>query len=167
MTISMIAAVAENRVIGRDNDLVWRLPDDMRYFMETTRNHIVVMGRKNYESIPAKFRPLPKRTNIVVTRQKEYDAPGCILTENIEAALDIARQKGENEVFIIGGGQIYAQSLQIADKLYITEVKDSFEGDTFFPEFDLKEWIEVSRVSHPKDDKHEHRFDFVVYNRKS
>ena len=136
----MIAAVAENHVIGRDNDLVWRLPDDMKYFMETTQHHHVVMGRKNYESIPHKYRPLPNRVNIIVTQQGHYNAPDCIITDSIEKAIDIARSSQQEEVFIIGGGQVYAQAIDTADKLYITEIKASFEGDTFFPEIDKSVW---------------------------
>ena len=159
MTISMIVAVADNRVIGKDNDLVWHLPDDMRYFMQTTQHHVVIMGRKNYESIPDKYRPLANRTNIVVTRQQAYNAPGCIITDTIKNALDYAKDQNEKEVFIIGGGQIYAQSLELADKLYITEIKHSFDGDTYFPEFKKENWQEVSRKHHSKDDKHLYEFD--------
>lgn len=166
MIISMIAAVAENLVIGGNNDLVWRLPDDMKYFMETTRNHHVIMGRLNYESIPHKFRPLPQRVNIIVTSQDDYEAKDCIITNSIGEAIDVARQDNQEEVFIIGGGQIYAQSIDLADRLYITEIKSSFEGDTFFPEIDKSEWLEVSRKPHAKDEKHDHEFDFVVYERK-
>lgn len=167
MKISMIAAVAENLVIGKDNDLVWRLPDDMKYFMETTQNHHVIMGRKNYESIPHKFRPLPKRVNIIVTKQEHYLAPDCIVKNSIDEAINYAQDQGEDELFIIGGGQIYTQSLERADTLYITEVKQSFDGDAFFPEFNKLVWQEVSRIPHTKDDRHKYNFDFVVYNRKT
>ncbi len=166
MKISMIAAVAENRVIGKDNDLVWRLPDDMKYFMETTQGYHVIMGRKNYESIPHKFRPLPNRTNIIVTRQNNYRADNCIITHSIEEALNYAREHNQQEVFVIGGGQIYTQALPLADKLYITEVKHSFAGDAFFPEFARAEWQETSRVPHPKDERHAYAFDYVIYERK-
>lgn len=165
MIVSMIAAVAENLVIGRDNDLVWRLPDDMKYFMETTQNHHVIMGRKNYESIPHKFRPLPNRVNIIVTQQDDYDAGDSLLTNSIQEAIEVAKNNNQEEVFIIGGGQIYAQSIDLADRLYITEVKASFEGDTFFPEIDKNDWLEVSRKPHGKDDRHAHEFDFVIYER--
>ena len=167
MIISMIAAVATNRVIGKDNDLVWRLPDDMKYFMETTQNHFVIMGRKNYESIPHKFRPLPNRVNIIVTKQENYQAPDCIVTYTIEEALDYSREHKQEEVFVIGGGQIYTQSLPLANKLYLTEVKEYFEGDTYFPDFNHRQWDEISRKHHTKDDKHKHEFDFVIYNRKA
>ena len=166
MIISMIAAVAANNVIGKDNDLVWRLPDDMKYFMETTRDHFVIMGRKNYESIPHKYRPLPNRVNIIITRQKDYQAPDCIVTNTMKEALDYAKEQDQEEVFIIGGGQVYKQSLPLVHKLYITEVHENFEGDTYFPEFDQRLWNEISRKHHPKDDKHQHEFDFVIYKRK-
>lgn len=162
----MIAAVAENLVIGGNNDLVWRLPDDMKYFMETTQHHHVIMGRKNYESIPHKFRPLPNRENIIVTQQDNYDAPDCHITNSIEEAIDIAKNNNQEEVFIIGGGQIYAQAIDIADRLYVTEIKASFDGDTFFPEIDKTEWQEKSRKQHAKDERHDHEFDFVVYEKR-
>lgn len=165
MTISIIAAVAENLVIGKNNDLVWRLPDDMKYFMETTKGHHVIMGRKNYESIPHKFRPLPERQNIIVTKQDNYHAEGCKTTDSIENAITLARQDNPEEIFIIGGGQIYAQSIDLADKLYITAIKKSFDGDTFFPAIDKNDWREVSRIHHPADERHAQAFDFVIYDR--
>jgi len=161
----MIAAVAENLVIGRDNDLVWKLPDDMKYFMETTQHHHIIMGRKNYESIPHKYRPLPNRVNIIVTQQDHYEAKDCIITDSIEKAIDIANSNQQEEVFIIGGGQVYAQAIDLADRLYVTRIKASFEGDTFFPEIDESEWQEVSRDHHPIDDRHAVAFDFVVLER--
>jgi dihydrofolate reductase len=166
MIISLIAALTENRVIGKSNDLPWHLPDDMKYFMQTTSGHHVVMGRKNYESIPAKFRPLPNRANIVVTRQEDYNAPGCMVVNSIPDAIDIAIDNHEAEVFIIGGAEIYTQSLALANRLYLTEIQTSLEGDAFFPIFDKPEWNELSRRHHPKDEKHTFAFDFVVYEKK-
>lgn len=162
MIISIIAAVAENRVIGKDNDLVWKLPKDMKYFMDTTSGHHVIMGRKNYESLPHKFKPLKNRVNIVVTRQSEYTAPGTVLANSIRNGLNYAKNNGESEVFIIGGGEIYAESMDMVTRMYITEVKESFEGDTFFPEFDRNLWKEVSRIPNFPDDKHQFAYDFVV-----
>ncbi len=167
MIISMIAAVAANRVIGKNNNLVWRLPDDMKYFMQTTQNHCVIMGRKNFESIPAKFRPLPNRVNIIVTTQTEYTAEGCIIANTIKEALNYAESQNEQEVFIIGGGQIYSQSMPLTQKLYLTEVNNEFDGDTYFPEYDKGNWRETSRIHHRKDDRHLYEFDFVIYERKS
>jgi len=168
MIISLIAAVSTNKVIGKNNDLVWSLPKDMKYFMDTTKGHHVIMGRKNYESIPHKLRPLKDRTNIIITRKEEYNAPapGAIVVHSIREALAIAIKENEEEAFIIGGGEIYAQSIDFAEKLYITEVKGEFEGDTFFPDYDLNEWTEKSRIGNYPDDKHKYQFDFVVYERK-
>jgi len=163
MIISLIAAVAENRVIGKDNDLIWSLPLDTRYFMDKTRHHHIITGRRNYESIPAKYRPLKDRTNIIVTHQKTYEAPGAVVVNTLEEAIKLARQNGEEELFIIGGGEIYEQSISLADKLYITEVKASFEGDVFFPKIDKNRWKEIERIPNFPDEKHAHAFDFVKW----
>ena len=166
MIISMIAAVSKNRVIGKDNDLPWKLPDDMKFFMETTKSHHAIMGRKNYESIPHKFKPLPNRTNIVVTRQKNFNAPGCIVVDSVEKGLTIARQNHETEAFVIGGAEIYQLGLPFADRLYLTEINAEIQGDTFFPEYDKSQWQETSRKHHGKDERHVYDFDFVVYDKK-
>jgi dihydrofolate reductase len=165
MKISLIAALAQNRTIGKNNDLPWHLPDDMKYFMQTTKGHHCIMGRKNYDSIPAKFKPLPNRTNIVVTHQKDFVAPDCIVVNSIDAALKISRDNNEQETFVIGGAEIYKQSLVYADRLYLTEIKAEIQGDTFFPAFDHHEWKEVSRIRHAADEKHKYAFDFVVYEK--
>jgi dihydrofolate reductase len=165
MIISLIAALSKNRVIGKDNDLPWHLPDDMKYFMQTTKAHHVIMGRKNYQSIPEKFRPLPNRTNIVVTRQQNFDAPNCTVVNSIEAALEIARRNKEHEVFIIGGAEIYNQGLASANKLYLTEIDADIDGDTYFPNYNKSEWREVSRIHHTTDERHKYAFDFVVYEK--
>jgi dihydrofolate reductase len=166
MKIAMIAALGKDRVIGKDNDLAWHLPDDMAYFMRTTTGHHVIMGRKNFESIPEKYRPLPKRINIIITRQKDYKADGAHVVHSLEDALEIARGNGENEAFIIGGGEIYALGLPKADILYLTEIRETFNGDAYFPEVDFSNWDEISRVHHPADARHAHSFDFVIYHRK-
>ena len=132
MLISIIVAVAENHVIGKDNQLVWHLPDDMKYFIEKTKGHCIITGRKNYESIPEKFRPLKGRTNIVVTRQNNYAAPGAIVVNTIQKAIETAKGQGETECFIIGGADIYKQTIELTDKLYYTKIFHSFEGDAFF-----------------------------------
>lgn len=163
----MIAAVAENLVIGKDNDLVWNLPDDMRFFMQTTSGHHVIMGRKNYESIPQKYRPLPNRTNIIITRQKDYTAEGAHVVHSLEDALEIARENGEAEAFIIGGGEIYKMGLEVADTMYLTEIHAPFAGDAYFPTWDRAKWQQLKREHHPKDEKHDYAFDFVTYERKS
>ena len=165
MIVSMIAAVAENNVIGKDNDLPWHLPDDMKYFMQTTKEHYVVMGRKNYQSIPEKFRPLPNRTNIVVTSQKNFLAPGCHVVNTLGKAIEHCRAANQEEIFLIGGSRIYQEGLSITNKLYLTEIKSKIEGDVFFPKLDKTKWKEISRVSHPTDERHKHPFDFVVLER--
>ncbi len=165
MIISLIAALTENRVIGKNNDLPWHLPDDMKYFMQTTKGHHVIMGRKNYESIPEKFRPLPNRTNIVVTRQKNFSAPQCTVVNSIEEGLEIAKVNNVTEVFIIGGAEIYNQGFPLATRLYLTQIHAHIEGDTYFPEFEKSQWKEVSRKHHLSDDRHKFAFDFVVFER--
>jgi dihydrofolate reductase len=165
MNITMIAALSRNYVIGRDNDLPWKLPDDMKFFMDTTRGHVVIMGRKNYDSIPKKFKPLPDRTNIVVTRQQNLEAPGCIVVDSIEKGFDIARNKQEPETFIIGGSEIYRHCMPYAHKLILTEIDAEVQGDTFFPSFNKDEWKETYRKHHPKDERHVYAFDFVIYER--
>ena len=124
------------------------------------------MGRKNYESIPEKFRPLPNRTNIVVTRQKKYKAENCMIVHSLEAGLEIARAANQQEVFIIGGAEIYSQGITKANKLYLTEIQGTIEGDTYFPEFNKENWMEKSRIHHSADDRHAFAFDFVIYEKK-
>lgn len=165
MTVSLIAALSKNRVIGKNNDLPWHLPDDMKYFMQTTKGHHTIMGRKNYDSIPEKFRPLPNRTNIIVTRQLDFKAPGCLVVNSLEKGLDIARGNGEREVFIIGGSDIYTLGIPYADRLYLTEIDATIDGDTFFPQVNHSQWKETSRRTHPADERHLYKFDFVVYNK--
>jgi dihydrofolate reductase len=165
MIISLIAAISQNNVIGKNNDLPWHLPDDMKYFMQTTKGHHVIMGRKNYDSIPEKFRPLPNRINIVVTRQQELQAPQCLIVNAIEKGLELAQQHGEAEAFIIGGSEIYHQGFAMANRLYLTEIHATIEGDTYFPEFNKNHWKEVSRKHHSTDERHKYSFDFVVYER--
>lgn len=165
MEIAMIAAVAANGVIGKDNDLVWSLPDDMKYFMNSTKAHYIILGRKNYESLPPKFRPLPNRTNIVITRQKDLKLENTIVVNSLDEAIGICKSDNQEKIFVIGGGQIYEQALPITDTLYITEIHHEFEGDTFFPKYDKNEWKEFSREPHGIDDRHKYAFDFVVYKR--
>jgi dihydrofolate reductase len=165
--ISLIAAVAANRVIGRNNDLPWHLPDDMKYFMQTTKGHCVIMGRKNYESIPEKFRPLPNRQNIVVSRQADYLAPGCITAQSLPEAISKSDPNLPSEIFLIGGSHVYAEGLALANKLYLTEIHATIEGDVYFPDFDKKAWREISRMPHQTDDRHAFAFDFVIYERAS
>lgn len=144
--ISLIAAVAKNRVIGKDNALLWHFPEDMLHFRETTRGKPVVMGRKTWESLPDAFRPLPGRRNVVVTRSPDYAAPGGIVADSIEAALRAAEATPvAEEIFVIGGSELYRQTLPIADRLYLTEIGRDYEGDARFPEVPAAEWAEHSR----------------------
>lgn len=166
MTISMIAAMGQNRVIGKDNDLPWHLPDDFRYFKEKTKGHYVLMGRKNFESLPDKFCPLPDRPNVIITRKKSYEGKGAMVTNSLEEAIGLAEKNHESEVFIIGGGEIYNLGLKLCDRIYLTEIAGAFEGDTYFPAFDREDWKEVSREHHPADERHRYAFDFVIYEKK-
>ncbi len=163
--ISIIVAVAENGAIGKDNQLLWRLSDDLKQFKALTSGHAVIMGRKTFESIG---KPLPNRTNIVITRQgKVFDDASVLVAESIGKAIEIAKEvEGDEEVFIIGGGNIYEQSLALTDKIYLTEVKVTIEGDTFFPELNADEWEEVSRKPFQKNEKNDHDFDVVELVRK-
>ena len=166
MIISAIAAVAENGVIGNKGELPWNLPDDMKFFQRTTLNHHIITGRKNYESIPARFRPLRDRVNLVVTRAQGYEAPGAWVCASLEAAIDIARVAEQKEVFIIGGGQLYAEAFEkgLVKRLYITTVHAKPNGDVFFPEIG-KGWKEVWTEKHEKDERHAHAFTFRVLQR--
>ena len=166
MTISLIVALTRNRIIGRNNRLPWHLPDDMKYFMQTTSGHHVIMGRRNYESLPEKFRPLPNRTNIVLSRQQKLSLPNCIVVNTLDAGVEIARKAGEQELFIIGGAAIYQLGLAVANRLYLTEIDAELEGDTRFPEIDKRAWKEISRKHHPADERHTYPFDFVIYENK-
>ena len=161
----MIAAATENNVIGKDNDLPWHLPDDMKFFVNKTKGHHVLMGRKNYESIPHKFRPLPNRPNVVITRQRDYLAEGCSVVHSLEEGLEMASNAQEKEAFIIGGGEIYTLGMSLAQRLYITEIHTTLEGDAFFPQIDPAQWTEIERTHHPKDERHPYSFDFVTYER--
>jgi dihydrofolate reductase len=165
MIISAIAALSQNRVIGKNNDLPWRLRDDMKFFMETTKGHHVIMGRKNYDSLHDKYKPLPNRTNMVITRQETFNAPGCIVLHAVEPGLEIAERVGENECFIIGGAEIYKLSMPYTNRLYLTEIQAEVQGDTYFPQFNTKEWREISRKHHPADERHQYSFDFVIYDK--
>ncbi len=165
MMVSAIAALSRNGVIGKDNDLPWHLPDDMKFFMETTKGHHVIMGRRNYDSLHSKFKPLPNRTNVVITRQQGFRAPGCTVMHAVEPALDLARDNDENECFIIGGAEIYNLAMPYTTRLYLTEIYADVDGDTLFPELDMSEWKEVSRKHHAADERHAYAFDFVIYDR--
>lgn len=158
--ITLIAAVGENNAIGKNNQLLWHLPNDFKRFKQITTNHFIIMGRKTFESFP---KPLPNRTHIVISRQKNYAPNGCIVVSNLEKAIEICPKN--EEVFIIGGGEIYNQSIIIADKLDITKVYHSFDGDVFFPEIDLKIWKLTATIFNNKDEKHQYDYSFQVFER--
>ena len=163
MIISCIVAVANNNVIGKDNDIPWYLPADLKYFKKTTLGHHIIMGRNCYESIG---KPLPKRTNVILTRDPFYISSSCLVAHSIEEGLSLAHENEEVEAFIIGGGEIYKQSIQYWDKLYLTKVDLDVAGDVFFPEIDPKDWDLVSEEKHVKDDKNEYNYTFLTYLRK-
>jgi len=163
MRISTIVAVAANNVIGHENQIPWYLPADLKYFKRTTLNHHILMGRKNYLSIG---RPLPKRVNIVVTRDVFFNASGTIVVHSIEEGIEIARQAKETELFIIGGGEIYRQCMPITDRIYLTEIDTEVAGDIYFPEIDEQSWDLVSEERHEPDEKNKYAYTFKIYDRK-
>ncbi len=162
MLVSAIVAVAHQNVIGKDNQIPWYLPADLKYFKRTTLEHHVIMGRNSFHSIG---RPLPKRTNIVITRDPFFTAEGVLIAHSLEEALEIAHDNGETEAFIIGGGAIYRESSHLWDKIYLTEVDVTVEGDVFFPDINPAEWREISRESHAPDEKNEWAYVFRVLER--
>ncbi len=159
--ISLIWAMANNRVIGANNTLPWKLPADLRHFRTLTTGHHIIMGRKNYESIG---RPLPDRVNIVVSRQAAYEAPGCVVVGSIEEALQ--RAAGDPEIFVIGGAAIYAQTLEHADRLYLTRINAQIQGDTFFPDFAEGAWRETAREDHLADERNPYDYSFITLERR-
>ena len=160
--ISAIVAMAENRVIGAQNRLPWHLPADLAHFKSITTGHPILMGRKTYESIG---KPLPNRTNIILTRDPHYRADGCLVVSSIDDALAQATSN-QQEIFIIGGAEIYQQLLPRIQRLYITLVHEIFDGDVFFPELNMNEWKEVAHEAHTADEKNVYPFSFLVYERK-
>lgn len=175
MLISIIAALSKDYVIGQNNDMPWHLPADMRYFVRTTKGHPIIMGRKCFESIGSK--PLPRRQNIIITRNPHFQAEGCIVVHSLEKALAVAKEyypvtvppseeEREAEVFIIGGGEIYSQALEKADLLYLTYIDVKVpEGDVFFPAFDPTTWKVIQEEAHQKDEKNPYDYTFVVLER--
>ena len=166
MKVKLIVAKGKNNVIGKDNDLIWHLPADMRFFTQSTKGHIVVMGRKNWDSIPLKYRPLSDRINVVITRNKEFEHEDCTVFHSIEDAIAFYTNDAalaDKDLYIIGGGQIYAYSIDkgLIDEMLITYIDASFEGDTFFPEFDESQWKREEIMDHPIDEKN--KYPFKVY----
>jgi dihydrofolate reductase len=166
MKIVLIAAFAQNRVVGIENRLPWHLPEDLKYFKRTTSGKAIIMGRKTYDSIG---RPLPNRTNIVITRNSDFTAPGIKVVASLEAAIELAKEvnyiNDVDEVMIIGGASIYESALPIADRLYLTHVHAEVEGDAYFPEVNFQQWSETSREDYKASEKNPYDYSFVVYEK--
>jgi len=159
--IVMIAAVAENNALGKDNELVWHLPNDFKRFKELTTGHYIIMGRKTFESFP---KPLPNRTHVVISRQPNYQPEGCIVVNSIENAIKVCP---ENEtIYIIGGGEIYSQALPYSDMIEITKVHGQFEADTFFPEIKEEEWELIEIKYNTKDERHLYDYTYQTFAKK-
>ncbi|TFB24012.1 dihydrofolate reductase [Filobacillus milosensis] len=158
--LSFIVAMDENNVIGKDNDLPWYLPNDLKYFKKVTTGYTIVMGRKTYESIG---RPLPNRKNIVMTRDQDYKAEGCIVVHSME---ELEPYLNDEEVFLIGGAELFKLAWDRVDRLYITKIHDYFEGDTYFPEIDSKEWKIADETPGETDEKNKHEHTYLIYERK-
>jgi dihydrofolate reductase len=167
MKIASIVAVGQQNEIGANNDLLWRLPLDLQHFKDITWGHHVLMGRKSYEALPPKFRPLAGRVNIIVSRDPSLKIEGCKTVTTIEEGVAFARECGEQELMILGGGEIYKQTMPILDTIYLTRVHGSFpHADTHFPAIDEQVWEAVSTEAHAADEKHKYAFDFIEYRRK-
>lgn len=162
--IAMIVAVAENGVIGRDGGLPWRIPEDMKWFKARTEGRPLIMGRKTWESFPK--RPLPGRTNIVVTRQKDYRADGGVVVGTLEAALDVASGEAPEEIMIIGGAELYRLALPVTDRIYLTSVKGDIAGDTHFPVLDLAQWKATVAGVYPPSAERPIGYSFIILDRK-
>ena len=160
--ISLMWAMDNNRVIGYKNQLPWHLPEDLKFFKRTTMGHPIAMGRKTWDSIG---RPLPGRENIVITRNPEFLCEGCTVLNSVEALLEFSRQNAD-EIFVIGGAEIFKLILPYADKLYLTRIYDEFEGDTFFPELQMEDWSLLSQEKGIKDEKNPYDYEFEIYKRK-
>jgi dihydrofolate reductase len=161
--ISFIVAASTNNAIGKDNDLLWKLPNDMRFFKNTTWGMPMIMGRKTFESVNKKF---PGRINIVITRQKDWEREGVIVVSNLDEALKKAEETNCKEIFIIGGGEIFKEAISIADKIYLTRVHAVLDGDTFFPEIDETKWELVHEENFEKDQKHLYDYSFQTWKRR-
>ena len=159
--ITIIAAAGENNELGRDNDLVWHLPDDFKRFKQLTTGHHIIMGRKTFESFP---KPLPNRTHIVISRNKEYFPEHVLVAYSLKEAIEIA--KDDAQPFIIGGGEVYGMGMEIADKIELTRVHGHFEADTFFPPIPGDQWQLIHKEFHDKDDRHNYPFTYLTYIRK-
>lgn len=163
MIVSIIVATDLNNGIGKDNQLLWRLSDDLKIFKKLTSNHHILMGRKTFDSIG---KPLPNRINLVLTSKESVALEGCIVISSLDEGIRFAKEAGENELFIIGGGKVYEQALALVDKIYLTKVKTNLVADTFFPKINEAEWDLVELLPFKKNEKNEYDFDFMVLNKK-
>ena len=159
--ITMIAAAAENNALGKNNDLVWHLPDDFKRFKRLTSGHYIIMGRKTFESFP---KLLPDRTHVIITRKEDYAPEGAIVVNSLEEAIRVS--KLDEQPYIIGGGEIYNLSMDTAERIELTRVHGRFEADTFFPEIDEDKWKLVDEKFHEKDEKHNYSFTYLTYERR-
>lgn len=159
--ITMIAAAAENNALGKDNDLVWHLPDDFKRFKRLTSGHHIIMGRKTFESFP---KLLPDRTHVIITRKDDYNPEGTIVVNSLEEAIRVS--KLDEQPFIIGGGEIYKMGMDKAERIELTRVHGEFDADTYFPEIDEEEWELVDEKFHEKDEKHDYSFTYLTYERR-
>lgn len=160
MILALIAGMDKNHLIGKNNQLPWRLPADLKHFKKLTIGHPIIMGRKTFESLG---KPLPQRTNIVLTRDQNFSAEGCIVVHSPDEAIQQAKQHDTEIAFIIGGSNIFELMLPFVERMYLTFIHDSFEGDAFFPNLDWKMWKEVSRENHAPDEKNPYPYSFVTY----
>lgn len=161
--LAIVVAMDKNRLIGADNGLPWRLPDDMQWFVQQTMGKPIIMGRRTYESIPAKFRPLKGRHNIVLTRDRSYEAPGATVVHSVEEALAAAGDVAE--IIIGGGANLYAQLLPQTNRIYLTLIEAALDGDAYFPEIDQSAWRETFRQHHPADERHNFAFTWLILER--
>ena len=162
MTISLVVAASENNAIGKNNQLIWHLPNDLKFFKNTTWGFPVIMGRKSFESVN---KPLPGRTNIVITTNTDWKAETVIVVNNLKDAIQKAAETNSKQIFIIGGGEIYKQSMDIADSIYITRVHADLQGDTFFPVIDESKWKLTSNQDFEADEKHAHSYSFQIWEK--
>ncbi|CAM4240276.1 dihydrofolate reductase [Gillisia limnaea] len=158
--LTLIAAAGEHNELGKNNDLVWHLPDDFKRFKKITSGHHIIMGRKTFDSFP---QPLPNRTHVVITRQENFKKPGIIVVHSLERAIELT--KDDPQPFVIGGGEIYKMAMATADKIELTRVHGEFEADTFFPEIDESQWKVVAEEYHEKDERHQYAFTYLTYER--
>ena len=158
--VTLIAAAGENNELGKDKDLVWHLPDDFKRFKKLTTGHHIIMGRKTFETFP---QLLPNRTHVIITRKEDYNPPDTIVVNSLEKALEAAKK--DPQPFVIGGGEIYKLALESADAIELTRVHGTFDADTYFPDFNEKDWNLVEEVEHPRDDRHKYAFTYLTYER--